>query len=164
MRKLDGHRGKVRAVAFSPDGRQLASIAGRETRVSLWDVVSGERTLSPRPLPAGSLPTFAPNGARVTVASSDCLLHWDLASGAFGKKWLRAATTVRQLAYSPDGSMLVASCFAAGIYAASYRVNCFRTAKSGKKIFLRGDPGQPYGLTFSADGRFLAAVSASARV
>jgi WD40 repeat protein len=164
MRKLDGHRAKVRALAFSPDGRRLASIAGRETRVSLWDVARGARTLSPSPLTEGTPLAFDPDGTRVTIASGDFLMHWDLAADTFASKWFRTAHTVRQLAYSPDGSLLVAACYGGYSVHFAFRLECFRTAGPEKKTVLAGDDGMPCGLTFSADGRFLATVSRSTRV
>ena len=38
---LPGRAGRVRAVAFSPDGATLASVAEVDTTVRLWDVVTG---------------------------------------------------------------------------------------------------------------------------
>src|SRR5262249_27312890 len=40
-RRFQGHRGAVNAVAFRPDGKQLAS-GGADRMVRLWDVATGE--------------------------------------------------------------------------------------------------------------------------
>jgi WD40 repeat protein len=47
VRELKGHRGRVAALAFAPDGDLLAS-ASHDRSVRLWKVRSGEevRTLS----------------------------------------------------------------------------------------------------------------------
>ena len=41
MKKLKGHDRNVNAVAFSPDGKVLASGAG-DNKLILWDVATGD--------------------------------------------------------------------------------------------------------------------------
>jgi hypothetical protein len=50
LRRLRGHRGLVQALAFSGDGRRLAS-GGLDTTVLVWDVAG----LAHRPMPANRL-------------------------------------------------------------------------------------------------------------
>jgi WD40 repeat protein len=164
MRKLDGHLGKIRALAFSPDGRRLASAAGREKWPSLWDVAGGRRTIAPGNAEEVQALAFAPDSSHVVIASGRYLRKWDPEAKTVTERWLRGANHVWQVAYSPDGSTLAATCYQREGAADCYRVNVFRPAESAEKMFLAGDYGPPYCLAFSADGRFLVAGGADKKV
>src|SRR3954468_4309612 len=109
MRHLESHRGKVKCVAYAPDGQTLASGSSGKI-IKLWDVRSGKAraTLRGFDYPAASL-TFHPDGRTQASGHSGGwgppgVIHlWDVSGqerttlrGYPRPSWITA------LAFSPD--------------------------------------------------------------
>ncbi len=72
---LEGHRGRVLAVAFSPDGTLLAT-ASRDHTVRIWDTATGESLNLLSPNSAVNDVAFSPDGRWIVTAATRATL-WD---------------------------------------------------------------------------------------
>jgi len=148
LHSFEGQNGPVRAFAYSPDGKFLASIASASD-VYLWDV-AGARLLGALQAHTRqpSALAFAPDSRLLASASTTELILWDLlaAKPRYTVPLQSAAYTL--VACSPGGKMLVT--VDAGGQGVLYE------AASGREVVRFQAPRGVITLLFSPDGKLLA--------
>jgi len=108
VKKLTGHGATIERMAFSPDGRWLASADAYGT-VRLWDVdwALVVKVLQGPEQHITAL-AFAPGGKWLAAGSQQGITVWELPAATRRHPLIRTESPVTALAFSPDGRSLAA--------------------------------------------------------
>ncbi len=105
-KRLRGHKNTVNALALSPDGKTLASVAYNDDKVKLYDL---EKAAEIRALKCDGWQShiaFSPSG-KFLAASGGADTLWNVQTGAKQSDLNGHQRGVAELTFSPDGTLLV---------------------------------------------------------
>ncbi|MBD2680958.1 MULTISPECIES: caspase family protein, partial [Nostoc] len=151
--RLEKHSSAVNSVAFSPNGKTIAS-ASDDNSVKLWDAATGKliSTLNGHSSAVISV-AFSPNGKTIASASDDNSVKlWNAATGKLISSLNGHSSAAINVAFSPD-SKTIAS-------ASDDKTVKLWDAATGKEIStLKGHSKGVRGVAFSPDGKTIASAS-----
>jgi WD40 repeat protein len=150
LRHLD-HDAEVRAVAFSSDGRYLATgTSGGGKTVRIWDVGTGSLIKQFDHDSAIESIVFSKDGTRLVSSSSDNTIRvWSVATG---QEVMRLQQPIAAVALNADGTLLATG---------GFDVTVWEIASKRNIPVIKNQTEEVRVLRFSPDGNYLATAGAN---
>ena len=148
-----GHSSEVWAVAWSPDGKRIASGSFDHT-VQVWDAADGGNVFTYRGHSSGMFAVaWSPDGKRIASGSYDHTVQvWDAADGGNAYTYHGHPDTVWVVAWSPDGKRVASG-------SADMTVQVWDAVDGGNGCTYRGHSSLVYAVAWSPDGKRIASGS-----
>src|SRR5262249_42263051 len=140
---------QIGALAYSPDGRLLASGAA-DDHDRVWDCQTGEERLDLKHRSWIQSVRFAPDGRVLATVGGRIIYLWDPATGETRGELRGHREKVRCLAFSPDGRTLASA-------AEDRVVRLWDVADLRQRQAFKWQVGEVHAVAFAPDGMTMAA-------
>ena len=160
IRTLKGHDSFINSIAFSPDGKTLAS-GGNDSKIILWDTNTWKEKKTLKGVTSwGRSIAFSPNGKLLASASrGEKIKVWDAITGTRQRTLKRSESDVAVTSFSPDGKTLAVPSNASSTDDPK-EIKLLDTRSWKVKLLLKDAQFEDVDtLPFSPDGKVLAVVS-----
>jgi WD40 repeat protein len=147
---------RIQAIAFSPDGRELAAVCA-DCQLRIWDTATGEvrKSTTVQKTSSGYDLAYLDEG-RLVFSGID-LLWWDIAADGWNVI-MRGSGMLRQICISPDGRYLAAADQTTSTDWTGTNLVVYEEDGDEWQLLpeMEDDAQTTNGLAFSPDGRWLA--------
>src|SRR6266496_1412446 len=155
-----GHSARVMGVAWSPDGKRIAS-GSNDGTVQVWDAANGGHVYTYRGhLERVVTVAWSPDGKRIASGSNDDTVQvWDAANGGHVYTYRRHADAVWGVAWSPDGKRIVSGSGNIDTGRGDTTAQVWDAANGGHVLIYLGYSEPVWTVAWSPDGTLIASGS-----
>ena len=152
-----GHAKSVNAVAWSPDGKRVAS-GSDDTTVQVWNVSNGSHIFTYHGhTDAVNTVAWSPDGRRIASGSGDLeftgdVQVWNASNGGQAFTYTGQSEDVETVAWSPDGRRIASGSF-------DNTVQVWNASDGSHMFTYQGHSGWVNAVAWSPNGRWIASGS-----
>jgi WD40 repeat protein len=146
-----GHSGFITDIAFSPDGKLIASISSDNT-IKLWRASDGLLVRTPKNAKEVFCLSFSPDGTLLATGGKGEINLWRVSDGTLVRALTGHRADVFSVAFSPNGRLLASG-------GTGKTVKLWRVSDGHLMFTCRGHTGTIQSVSFTPDGKFFVSGS-----